>query len=101
MALKTDAGVAFSDLRLLMRIDGMVVPPEIARLLSSRGFSLTTNAEGSISLKRIPPGTYEFWPYRSAAEGQMLYETATDFAAPIAVRVLTGENNATIRFQAR
>lgn len=101
LALKTEAGVAFSDLRLLMRIDGMVVPPEIARLLSSRGFSLITNEEGSISLQRIPPGTYEFWPYRTTAEGQMLFETASDFAAPISVRVLTGENDATIRFQAR
>jgi hypothetical protein len=31
----------------------------------------------------------------------MLYETATDFEAPILVKVLTGENNATVRFQAR
>lgn len=101
LALKTDGGEAFSDLRLLMRIDGMVVPPEIARLLSSRGFSLMTNAEGNISLQHVPPGTYEFWPYRTAAEGQMLYEIASEFAAPISVRVLTGENIATIRFQAR
>lgn len=101
LMLKTDAGEAFSDLRLLMRIDGMVVPPEIARLLSSRGFSLMTNAEGSISLRHIPPGTYEFWPYRTAAEGQMIYEIASEYAAPISVNVLTGENNATIRFQAR
>jgi hypothetical protein len=101
LALRSEAGVAFSDLMLLMRIDGMVVPPEVARLLGSRGFSLVTNEEGSISLQRIPPGTYEFWPYRTTAEGQMIYETASEFAAPISVRVLTGENNATIRFQAR
>jgi hypothetical protein len=101
LALKTDTGETFSDLRLLMRIDGMVVPPEIARLLSTRGFSLMTNAEGSISLKHIPPGTYEFWPYRTTAEGQMIYDIATEFPAPISVRVLSGENNATIRFQAR
>jgi hypothetical protein len=31
----------------------------------------------------------------------MLYETATDFKAPISVEVLTGDNNATIKFQAR
>jgi hypothetical protein len=64
-------------------------------------FSLITNEEGSISLRRIPRGTYEFWPYRTSAEGQMLYETATEFDAPISVEVLTGENNATVRFQAR
>lgn len=31
----------------------------------------------------------------------MLYETASELAAPIPVKVLTGENDATVRFQAR
>lgn len=101
LALKSEAGEPFSAMSLLMRIDGVVVPPAIARLIGSRGFSLVTNEEGSISLQRIPRGIYEFWPYRTSAEGQMLYETATEFDAPISVKVLTGENNATIRFQAR
>jgi len=101
MILETEAGDVFSDLQLLMRIDGMTVPPEIARLLAPRGLSLATNADGAIALNHIPPGTYEFWPYRTPSEGQMLFETASDFAAPILVKVLTGENNATIRFAAR
>lgn len=101
LALESEAGEPFSATSLLLRIDGVVIPPAIARLLGSRGFSLMTNEEGSISLPRIPQGTYEFWPYRTSAEGQMLYETATEFDAPISVKVLTGENNATIRFQAR
>lgn len=84
-----------------MRIDGTVVPPAIARQLATRGLSLITDAEGSISLAHIPAGTYEFWPYRNASEGQMIYDVAADFAAPISVNVLTGENNATIRFKAR
>jgi hypothetical protein len=101
LALKSETGEVFSAMGLLMRIDGVVVPPAIARLLGSRGFLLVTNEEGSISLQHIPPGTYEFWPYRTAAEGQMLYETAAEFDAPISVKVLTGENNATVRLQAR
>jgi hypothetical protein len=101
LALKSEAGEPFSAMSVLMRIDGVVIPPAIARLLGSRGFSLITNEEGSISLPRIPRGIYEFWPYRSSAEGQMLYETATDFKAPISVEVLPGENNATVKFQAR
>lgn len=101
LALKSEAGEPFSDMSLLLRIDGVVVPPAIARLLGSRGFSLMTNEEGSISLPHIPSGTYDFWPYRTTAEGQMLYESATEFDAPISVRVLTGENNATVRFKAR
>jgi hypothetical protein len=101
LALKSEAGEPFADMILLMRIDGVVVPPAIARLLGSRGFPLMTDDKGTISLPHIPPGTYDFWPYRTSAEGQMLYETATEFDAPISLTVLTGENNATIRFQAR
>jgi hypothetical protein len=101
LALKSEAGEPFSAMSLLLRIDGVVISPAIARLLSSRGFSLLTDEEGSITLQHIPSGTYEFWPYRTAVEGQMLYETALDFQAPISMKVLTGENNATVRFRAR
>lgn len=101
LALRSEAGEVFSAMSLLMRIDGVVVPPAIARRIGSHGFLLLTNEEGAIALQRIPPGTYEFWPYRDSAEGQMLYETATEFDAPIAVKVLAGENNATVRFRAR
>ncbi|HEY0371552.1 MAG TPA: carboxypeptidase-like regulatory domain-containing protein, partial [Thermoanaerobaculia bacterium] len=101
LALQSENGELFSDLWLLMRIDGSVVPPAIARQLASRGLALVTDTAGSISLSHIPPGTYEFWPYRTEAEGQMLYEVASDAEAPISLKVLTGENNATVRFQAR
>jgi hypothetical protein len=101
LALKSVAGEPFSDMSLLMRIDGVAVPPAIARRLASRGFSLMTNEEGNLSLEHIPPGTYDFWPYRSTAEGEVLYETATEFDAPISLTVQAGENSATIRFKAR
>jgi len=101
LALKSEAGVAFADLWLLMRIDGAVVPPAIARQLVTRGLSLVTDAEGLISLAHIPPGTYEFWPYRTEAEGRLLYDMTASFAAPISMNVLTGENNATVKFKAR
>jgi Carboxypeptidase regulatory-like domain len=101
LALKSVAGEPFADMSLLLRIGGVAVPPAIARLIGGRGFPLVTDGEGSLSLDRIPPGTYDFWPYRTTAEGQMLYETATEFDAPISVTVVTGSNNATVRFQAR
>jgi hypothetical protein len=101
LELKSETGDVFADLRLLMRIDGMVVPPAVARRFGSRGFSLITNAEGKISLAKIPAGTYEFWPYRTEAEGQMIYDMAGDFAAPISVNVLGGENDATVKFKAK
>ena len=101
LALKSDAGVPFPDLSLLVRLDGITVPPAIARLLAPRGLSLMTDDEGSISLPRITPGTYEFWPYRTSSEGQMIYEVSSDVQAPISVKVLAGENEATVRFKAR
>lgn len=101
LALKTDANDVFSGMSLLMRIDGMVVPPSVARLMATRGLLLVTNEEGSISLAGIPAGTYEFWPYRDSAEGQMLYETASEFDAPISMQVVAGKNDATVRFKAR
>ncbi len=101
LALKSASGEAFSDLWLLMRIDGAVVPPAVARQLINRGFALVTDTAGSISLAHIPPGTYEFWPYRSEAEGQALYDVASGFEPPITVNVLTGENDVTVRFQSR
>ncbi len=101
LALKSESGEAFADVWLLMRIDGTVVPPAVSHQLFTRGLRLMTNAEGSISLAHIPPGTYDFWPYRSEAEGQMLYESAPAMAAPISLNVLTGENRATVRLRAR
>ena len=84
-----------------MRIDGTVVPPAVSQQLFTRGVRLRTNAEGSISLAHIPPGTYDFWPYRSEAEGQMLYDTGWAMATPISLDVVSGENTATVRLKAR
>lgn len=101
LALKSVEGEPFSAMSLLMRVDGVVVPPAISRTLASLGFSLMTNDEGTLSLPHIPSGRYEFWPYRSSAEGQMLYENATEFDAPIALTVEAGANNATVKFRAK
>jgi hypothetical protein len=101
LALQSVAGEPFSAMSLLMRIDGITVPPAISRRIASLGFSLVTNEQGSLDLQHIPPGTYDFWPYRTALEGQMLYETATEFDAPISLTVLEGENDATVKFKAR
>lgn len=100
LSLKTENGKAFSDVWLLMRIDGVVVPPAVAHQLFIRGLRLMTNPEGSISLAHIPPGTYDFWPYRWQTEGQMLYESAWAMAAPISLHVVSGENTATVRLRA-
>jgi hypothetical protein len=101
LALRSESGETFSDIWLLMSIDGTVVPPAVSQQLFTRGLRLMTNAEGSISLAHIPPGTYDFWPYRSEAEGQMLYDSAWAMNAPITLDVVSGENSATVRLRAR
>jgi hypothetical protein len=101
LALQSVAGEPFPAMSLLMRVDGVAVPPSVSRVIASRGMSLITNEDGSLALRRIPKGTYEFWPYRTSAEGQMIYETAMEFAAPISVTVEAGENNAIVKFKAR
>lgn len=101
LTLKSVTGDPFTDTWLMVRIDGTIVPPAIARHLTTRGLSLVTDANGLVSLRHIPPGTYEFWPYRTEAEGRMLYDIASSFAAPISVNVVTGENDATVKFKGR
>jgi Carboxypeptidase regulatory-like domain len=101
LALNSESGQTFSDIWLLMAIDATIVPPAISHQLFTRGLRLLTNAEGSISLAHIPPGTYDFWPYRSEAEGQMLYDSAWVMDAPISLDVVSGENSATVRLRAR
>ncbi|MBV9496703.1 MAG: carboxypeptidase regulatory-like domain-containing protein [Acidobacteria bacterium] len=101
VATLTVDGAPVAGVNLLMRYNGELVPPEVARELQrQQGASLTTNDDGRAKLGHIPPGTYEFWPYRSPAEADALMASA-DFEAPINVQVVTGENKATVRFQKR
>lgn len=101
LQLVTDADEPLGDVSLLMRVNGEMIPPAVGRQFALRGFDLTTAADGSVSLARIPSGTYEFWPYRGEAEGLMLYELAGDMAAPITLHVKTGENEARIKLRKR
>lgn len=73
-----------------MRIDGTVVPLAVSHRLFTRGLRLMTKAEGSITVAHIHPGTYDLWPYRSEAEGEVLYDAAWVMAAPISLNVVTG-----------
>ncbi|MEA2462501.1 MAG: hypothetical protein QOJ98_248, partial [Acidobacteriota bacterium] len=101
LQLLTDANEPLGDVSLLMRVNGEMIPPAVGRQFAVRGFDLTTAEDGSVSLARIPSGTYEFWPYRGEAEGLMLYELAGDMAAPITLNVKTGENEAKIKLRKR
>ncbi len=94
----TTSGAALPYVRLLMRYNGTLVPSSFATFLVKQDIQLATNEHGVANLARIPPGVYEFWPYRSEEESQQL-AASVSFAAPINVNVLTGENRVTVRLR--
>jgi hypothetical protein len=94
---KTADGKPMPDLSFLMRFDGEVIPPSVAK----DGLLLRTSDHGEARLEHIPPGVYELWPYRDDDDVADLLETIGVAAAPININVTTGENRAAIRFQPR
>jgi len=97
--LTTD-GTALPDIGLVMRYNGELIPPAVASEMHRyQGFELGTDANGTATFRSIPPGTYEFWPYRTQDEVASIMAAA--FEAPINVDVVTGPNKATVRFRKR
>jgi hypothetical protein len=87
---------------LLMRYDGELVPVAVAEELTEiQGLQLTTGPDGEAHLNNIPSGTYEFWPYRTAAEAESIVAAGSMYLAPIEVNVLTGENQIAVKFASR
>jgi hypothetical protein len=100
IATLTTDGEAVPNVELLMRYTGEVIPPDVSRELErQQGLFLSTDQSGSAHLRHLPPGTYEFWPYRSENEAESLLASASGFAAPIVVNAVTGENKVTVRFR--
>jgi hypothetical protein len=97
--LTTDGG-AVPTVSLLVRYNGELIPPEVAREMHRyQGVPLATDSDGLATLDHIPPGVYELWPYRTDAEaGEIM---SASLAAPINVNVATGPNKATVRFRRR
>jgi hypothetical protein len=99
---RTTAGAPLPNVALLLRIDGELVPPEVAKFLErARGLRLATDEDGMASLDRMPAGTYELWPYANEAEGEELLGTASTAPAPAVVELAGGESAVTLRFAAR
>jgi Carboxypeptidase regulatory-like domain len=94
-------GTPLPNVSLLMRYNGELVPPDVARLLRNGGNSLTTNENGRAELAHIPPGQYEFWPYTTDDEAEALMASATEGRAPVHVSVAEGPHRATVRFDKR
>jgi hypothetical protein len=99
---RTTAGKPIQQVALLMRYNGEIVPPAVAEESTlTDGITFTTDSSGHVILRRIPPGVYEFWPYRTEEESAAIIATAASFAAPIQVNVRTGENKVAVKFKSR
>jgi len=95
-------GTPLTGISLLVRYNGTMIPPEVARFLGARqGMSFVTDDRGRIVLPHVAPGVYELWPYRSDEEVDAVMASESALAAPINLNVAVGENRATVRFKAR
>ena len=94
-------GTPLPRVSLLLRYNGELVPPEVARLLRSGGNALATNENGRADLARIPAGEYELWPYTTEEEVAGLMASVSERRAPVHVRVAEGPHRATVRFEKR
>jgi len=99
---QTTDGNTIPPFSLLMRYNGELVPTEVAEELAEvQGLQLATGADSEAHLRNIPSGSYEFWPYRSAAEAESIVAAGSMFLAPIQVNVLSGENRIAVKFASR
>lgn len=102
MATRTENGSPVADVRVLFRYNGELVPPEVARSIQrAQGSQFFTDATGVATLRMLPLGVYELWPYRTDSEAEQLMASATALTAPIHLTLKTGENRVTVKFRAR
>jgi hypothetical protein len=94
-------GAPLAQVELLMSFNGTVIPPAVARRIGKmQGLALMTGSDGEVVLRNIPPGWYQFWPYRGDDEAQAIL-MASPMEAPIALNVKSGENAVEVDFQKR
>lgn len=100
LVAKTIEGTAVPEVAFMMRFNGEVVPVDVVREMQAhQGASLTTDDAGLARLPNVPPGFYEFWPFRTNAEANAILETA--FEPPIGFNARVGENRVTVRLEKR
>jgi hypothetical protein len=100
LVAKTVEGAVVPEVAFLMRFNGEIVPDEVVREMQSwQGLRLLTDDAGVARLPNMPPGFYEFWPYRTSDEVQSIVDSA--FEPPIGFNARVGENRVTVRFEKR
>lgn len=92
-------GTPLSNVNFVLRYNGELAPPDLARMMRRGGNRLSTNADGVAELARIPAGTYELWPYVTDEEAEALVASAAPSKAPVSVTVTGGRQTAVVRFQ--
>jgi Carboxypeptidase regulatory-like domain len=101
VATKTESGAPVAGVRLLVRYDGELVPPEVAATIErAQGLAFATDDGGTATLPSLPLGVYELWPYRTQDEAAQLVASGP-MAAPIQLQLKSGENRVTLKFRAR
>lgn len=99
---RTTDGAAMPEVKLLVRFNGEVIPPEVAtERQRAQGGDVQTNHDGIARMTAIPAGVYEVWPYRSSGEVEALLASSSALAAPVNINVRSGHNTATLRFRKR
>ena len=93
MVVREDDEAPIGGLRFVVAYNGEIVPDAVWRIVAqAQGFDWITDAAGVTRHPRLPPGTYEFWPYMSAPEGRNIASTP-GITAPVArVRLNAGDD---------
>jgi len=99
---QTEQGQPVGGVRLLVRYNGTLVPPEIVRAMErAQGLAFRTDDGGVATLPALPLGTYELWPYRTEHEAAQILASASALDAPIQLNLKTGENRVSVKLRAR
>lgn len=98
----TTAGATVPNVKLLVRYDGELIPPPIARALERvAGLQFHTGPDGEARIDHVPEGVYEIWPYFNEDEVNDLLDSIGAGRAPISLNAAAGETEVTIRLSAR
>lgn len=96
---RTTLGQPLPDVALLIAYGGETLPLEATSRFERAHGPLRTDANGDLTLRNLPAGAYQFWPYQSDSEAESIL--ASDIPAPIAVNVKPGENAVVVEFRAK
>lgn len=98
----TTRGTTVPNVNLLLRYNGELIPTPIAQELERIGdLQFQTDVDGQAHFEHIPTGIYELWPYNREEEMTALLDSIGVQSAPVVVNASAGENDVTIRLNAR